>query len=207
MRTASSSNTILAGTPHSGGSEVSGMKPEEPPAASSAGANVHQTGSIDCFVVTAVRELCNNKVCFLQDYSWARCLTIALSAVSTKAGPTGRPAPARLPGPQHPRRPTTRPVSVARLHVGHRPLLLCQPGAAHLPLLQVRPLGQGPRPLGRRHQPELLRRGAGPVPTAGHPGATTGVATAPEQRRGTRSPRVGCLYNHLSPARILSPTR
>jgi transposase len=38
-------------------------------------------------------------------------------------------------------------------------------------------------------------------------GAPTALATAAEQRRGTRRTRVRYLYNHLSPARILSFTR
>ena len=57
--------------------------------------------------------------------------------------------------PRHqPRRPTARPLPVARRHGRRRSLLLRQPGGPHLPLLPLRPVGQRPRPLGPRHQPE-----------------------------------------------------
>ena len=67
------------------------------------------------------------------------------AAVTMAAGP----ATARLPAAQQPRRPATRPLSLARLDRRHQPLLLRQPGRADLPLLQVRPLRQRPGPVGR----------------------------------------------------------
>jgi hypothetical protein len=114
-----------------------------------------------------------------------------------------RVEPARLPARQQPWRPTARPVPVARLDIGHQSLLLRQPGGAHFPVLQVRPVGQRPGPLGPRYPVERLRCGPRSVPAPWHRRATTGVA--PEQGRGTRSPRIDYQYNHLSPARNVIP--
>src|SRR5216683_1106706 len=121
------------------------------------------------------------------------------------------PAATRLPCPQQPRCPTTRPVPPTWLYVGHQPLLLRQPGRAHLPLLQVRQVRQRPRPLGPRHRPEPLSRRPRPVPTLTDSRARAASAATqaqiPEQRGGTRRPRVDDLYNHLSSPRTLSFTR
>ena len=67
-----------------------------------------------------------------------------------------RPATSRLPLSQQPRCATTRPVPVARLDVRHESLLLRQPGTAHLPLLQMRPIRQCTRSLDPRHRPKHL---------------------------------------------------
>jgi putative transposase len=69
-----------------------------------------------------------------------------------------RPAAARLPRQQHPRRSTARPLPPAWLDLRHQPLLLRQPRPKYVPLLQVRQMWQRPRTLGPSHSPNRLRR-------------------------------------------------
>jgi hypothetical protein len=70
-----------------------------------------------------------------------------------------------------PRRPAAWRLPLARLYQRHRPLLQHQYKGPHLPLLQVRPLRQCPRPVGCREPLVDLRRRPGPVPALEHSAA------------------------------------
>ena len=106
----------------------------------------------------------------------------AIDFAAVRAAVTMRPCctcSASEPGSRS-RRPTARRRARCTARTGHQPLLLRQPGAPDLPLLQVRPLRQRPGPVGPDPEPvvydaalDLCQRLSIPLPLLPNPGTGT----------------------------------